>query len=48
MFRTRIGAETELAMIEHRHARELFALIETNRAHLREWMSWVDQRRNAR
>ncbi len=45
MFRTRIGEHTELALIEHRHARELFALIETNRAHLREWMSWVDQRR---
>jgi ribosomal-protein-serine acetyltransferase len=45
MFRTRIGEDRELALIEHRHARELFALIETNRAHLREWMSWVDQRR---
>lgn len=31
--------------MEHRHARELFALIEANRAHLRAWMSWVDQRR---
>jgi ribosomal-protein-serine acetyltransferase len=35
----------ELAMIEHRHARQLFDLIESNRAYLREWMSWVDQRR---
>jgi ribosomal-protein-serine acetyltransferase len=31
--------------MEHRHARELFELIETNRAHLRAWMNWVDQRR---
>jgi len=34
-----------LALVEHRHARELFALIEANRAYLRAWMSWVDQRR---
>ena len=46
MFRTRIGEATELALIEHRHARELFELIEANRARLRVWMSWVDQRRN--
>ncbi len=45
MFRTRIGEETELALMEHRHARELFDLIEANRAHLRTWMNWVDQRR---
>jgi len=45
MFRTRIGEQTELALMEHRHARELLALIEANRARLREWMSWVDQRR---
>jgi len=45
MFQTRIGEQTELALIEHRHTRDLFALIEENRAHLRAWMSWVDQRR---
>ncbi len=46
MFRTRVAGETELGLIEHRHARELFALIEANRAYLRPWMNWVDQRRN--
>jgi ribosomal-protein-serine acetyltransferase len=45
MFQTRIGEQTELALMEHRHARDLFALIESNRAYLRTWMSWVDQRR---
>jgi ribosomal-protein-serine acetyltransferase len=45
MFRTLIRERTELALIEHRHARELFDLIEANRAHLRTWMNWVDQRR---
>jgi ribosomal-protein-serine acetyltransferase len=37
--------QTELALMEHRHARELFELIEANRAHLRAWMNWADQRR---
>jgi ribosomal-protein-serine acetyltransferase len=45
MSRTRIGEQTELALMEHRHAPELFALIEANRAHLRAWMNWVDDRR---
>jgi ribosomal-protein-serine acetyltransferase len=45
MFRTRIGEQIELALMEHRHARELFELINANRAHLRAWMNWVDQRR---
>jgi ribosomal-protein-serine acetyltransferase len=45
MFRKRIGEEIELALIEHRHARELFELIEANRAHLRPWMNWAEQRR---
>jgi ribosomal-protein-serine acetyltransferase len=45
MFRKRIGEHTELALLEHRNARELFALIEANRAHLRAWMNWADQRR---
>jgi ribosomal-protein-serine acetyltransferase len=45
MFRKQVGERTELALMEHRHARELFELIEANRAHLRAWMNWVDQRR---
>ena len=46
MFRARIGEQIELGLVEHRHARELFELIESNRPHLREWMNWVDRRRN--
>jgi ribosomal-protein-serine acetyltransferase len=46
MFRKLIGEQTELGLIEYRHARELFELIDANRAYLRPWMSWVDQRRN--
>ena len=47
MFRTRIGEHTELGLTEYRHVKELFELIEANRAHLRVWMNWVDQRRTA-
>jgi ribosomal-protein-serine acetyltransferase len=47
MFRTRIGEQTELGLAEYRHVKELFELIEANRAHLRAWMNWVDQRRTA-
>ena len=46
MFRTSIGEGLDLALVEHRHARELFALIDANRAHLRAWMNWVDKRRS--
>ena len=45
MFRTRVGEQTELALMEHRNALELFTLIDSNRAYLRPWMNWVDQRR---
>jgi ribosomal-protein-serine acetyltransferase len=45
MFRTRIGEQIELALMEHRHAQALFELIEANREHLRAWMNWVDLRR---
>jgi ribosomal-protein-serine acetyltransferase len=45
MFQTRIGEHLELALMEHRHARELFELIEANRGQLRPWMNWADQRR---
>jgi ribosomal-protein-serine acetyltransferase len=45
MFKKKVGETTELALMEHRHATELFELIEANRAHLRTWMNWVDQRR---
>jgi ribosomal-protein-serine acetyltransferase len=47
LFRRCVGGRTDLALMEHRHARELFELIESNRAHLRAWMNWVDQRRTA-
>lgn len=42
MFRCKVDEEIELRVLELRHAPELFALIQANRLHLREWLSWVD------
>ena len=40
MFSYNIDEETELRLIEPRHAEQLNALIEQNRAHIREWAAW--------
>ena len=38
-----LDADTELRLVESRHAQEVFALVDKNRAHLRRWMPWVDR-----
>jgi ribosomal-protein-serine acetyltransferase len=38
----RVDDEIQLRLIEERHAREYYALIDRNREHLRPWMGWVD------
>src|SRR5689334_313537 len=40
MFSNRIDDEMELRLIEPRHAEQLDALIERNRAHIKEWSPW--------
>lgn len=42
MFRFQIDEETELRLLEERHAGELFALTDNNRNYLRRWLPWVD------
>ena len=42
-FRFAIDHDLELRLIEERHAEELFALVDRNREHLREWLVWVDR-----
>ncbi len=37
-----VDHELELRLLAHEHARELFALTDNNRAHLREWLPWLD------
>ncbi len=42
MFSCKIGDDAELRLPQERHADEVFALIERNRAYLREWLPWLD------
>ncbi len=45
MFSHKLNGTTELRLLEERHAEELHALGERNRAHLRVWLPWVDSNR---
>ncbi|OPY25790.1 MAG: ribosomal-protein-L7/L12-serine acetyltransferase [Methanocella sp. PtaU1.Bin125] len=42
MFRRSIGPDAELALLEERHAGEVFRLADGDRARLRLWLPWVD------
>ena len=42
MLQINIDDDLELRQLEILHAEALFALVDTNRAHLREWLPWVD------
>jgi ribosomal-protein-serine acetyltransferase len=47
MFAHKINAKTNLQLIQHLHAGDLFRLMESNRKYLRPWHPWVDQVRSA-
>ncbi len=47
MFVHRTDDQTELRLIEERHADTLHALIDRNREHLRPWLSWAGGTRSA-
>ena len=42
MFKPIAIDDIELHLLEDRHAAPLFALVDQNRAHLRQWLTWVD------
>jgi len=42
MLRHKINPGLELRLLQPEHAKELFAVIDANRATLREWLPWVD------
>lgn len=42
MYSHRLDAHSELRTLETTDADELFALVDANRAYLREWLPWVD------
>lgn len=47
MFTFKVDDEIELRMLEERHTEEIFALVEANRQHLRQWLPWVDAEESA-
>lgn len=42
-----IGDGIELRLLEERHADDVFAAVERNRARLRKWLNWVDRTHSA-
>jgi len=42
MFSLTVDDDIKLSLLEERHAEALFAVIDANRAYLREWMPWLD------
>ena len=38
-----IDEETQLRLVEERHAEEYYALVERNKEHLHAWMGWVNE-----
>lgn len=47
MFSHPLDPDTELRILEIRHAPRLFALVDANRLHLRQWLPWVDATKSA-
>src|SRR5215204_1243040 len=45
MFGYELGENTELRLLEERHAEQLADLTDRNREHLRAWLPWVDASR---
>lgn len=46
MLPCRIAPDISLELLEPRHAEALYALVDSNRVHLREWLPWVDATRS--
>jgi ribosomal-protein-serine acetyltransferase len=47
MFSRDLGDGAKLMLLEERHAPDVFALVDTNREHLRRWLPWVDGTKSA-
>ena len=45
MFSYKLTGDTEVRLLQERHAQQLTDLTERNREHLREWLPWVDTTR---
>ncbi len=47
MFNFQVNESISLELLQQHQAEEIFELIDANRAHLREWLLWVDKRKSA-
>ncbi|MDX2004987.1 MAG: GNAT family protein [Meiothermus sp.] len=47
MLAHRLDGDSELRLLQTHQAEALYALADRNRAHLREWLSWVDNAQDA-
>ncbi|MBT2679318.1 GNAT family N-acetyltransferase [Bacillus sp. ISL-35] len=47
MFSFQVSDSISLELLQQHQAEEIFQLIDANRAHLREWLLWVDKRKTA-
>lgn len=45
-FNLKVDEDIDLRLLEEKHARDLFALVDRNRDYLRPWMVWVDDTRS--
>jgi ribosomal-protein-serine acetyltransferase len=45
VFGDKLGEDTELRLLEERHAEQLTDLTDRNREHLGTWLPWVDASR---
>lgn len=43
MFAHRVSGSIVLRILQEHHAEELYALTDRNRAHLRQWLPWLDE-----
>lgn len=46
LFRLSIDEDTDLRIYEERHAQEIADVVDQNRAHLRQWLPWLDNSRS--
>ena len=46
MFKHMLNEDTDLRLLEPRHAAECYALIDANRARLQNWLDWVERTRS--
>ncbi len=42
MFRIRVETDLHIELLHLLHSKDLFALVDRNREHLRQWLQWVD------